>query len=69
MLSDLREKGISEKLTQYAVLSNFPRRPTCTHGNDMTKAVIGHAGDSTNLDYLRWIMDQGPSIGCARSSR
>lgn len=36
------------------------------HGVDLTKVVIGHAGDSNDLDYLRWIMDQGATIGCDR---
>jgi phosphotriesterase-related protein len=33
---------------------------------DLTKVVIGHAGDTNDLDYLRWIMDQGATIGCDR---
>ena len=32
----------------------------------ITKVVIGHAGDSNDLDYLKWIMDQGATIGCDR---
>jgi len=28
--------------------------------------VVGHAGDSNDLDYLMWIMDQGALIGCDR---
>jgi phosphotriesterase-related protein len=28
--------------------------------------VIGHAGDSNDLDYLKSIMDQGATIGCDR---
>jgi phosphotriesterase-related protein len=36
------------------------------HGVDLTKVVVGHAGDSNDLDYLKWIMDQGASIGCDR---
>lgn len=35
-------------------------------GVDLTKVVIGHAGDSNDLDYLKWIMDQGATIGCDR---
>ena len=27
---------------------------------------VGHAGDTSDLDYLRWIMDQGATIGCDR---
>jgi phosphotriesterase-related protein len=33
---------------------------------DLTKVVIGHAGDTNDLDYLKWIMDQGATIGCDR---
>lgn len=33
---------------------------------DLTKVVIGHAGDSNNLDYLRFIADKGAIIGCDR---
>ncbi|MFE5284866.1 phosphotriesterase [Nocardia sp. NPDC056611] len=36
------------------------------HGVDLTKVVVGHAGDSNDLDYLEWIMDQGATIGCDR---
>jgi phosphotriesterase-related protein len=36
------------------------------HGVDLTKVVIGHAGDSSDRDYLKWIMDQGATIGCDR---
>ncbi|HEY2206075.1 MAG TPA: phosphotriesterase-related protein [Pseudonocardia sp.] len=36
------------------------------HGVDLTKVVIGHAGDSDDLDYLKWIMDQGATVGCDR---
>lgn len=36
------------------------------HGVDLTKVVVGHAGDSNDLDYLKWIMDQGALIGCDR---
>ena len=32
----------------------------------LTKVVVGHAGDSNDLDYLKWIMDQGTTIGCDR---
>ncbi|MGI8677326.1 MAG: phosphotriesterase family protein [Jatrophihabitans sp.] len=36
------------------------------HGVDLTKVVVGHAGDSNDLDYLKWIMDSGATIGCDR---
>ncbi len=35
-------------------------------GVDLTKVVVGHAGDTNDLDYLKWIMDQGATIGCDR---
>ncbi|MFD1659159.1 phosphotriesterase [Streptomyces caeni] len=35
-------------------------------GVDLTKVVIGHAGDTNDLDYLKWIMDSGATIGCDR---
>ena len=36
------------------------------HGVDLTRVVVGHAGDSNDLDYLKWIMDAGATIGCDR---
>ncbi|MFC4947023.1 phosphotriesterase family protein [Pseudonocardia sp. GCM10023141] len=35
-------------------------------GVNLAQVVVGHAGDSNDLDYLKWIMDQGASIGCDR---
>ena len=35
-------------------------------GVDLSKVVIGHAGDSNDLDYLRGLMDSGATIGCDR---
>ncbi|GEL17398.1 phosphotriesterase family protein [Pseudonocardia asaccharolytica] len=35
-------------------------------GVDLTKVVIGHSGDTNDLDYLKRIMDQGATIGCDR---
>ncbi|GAB2736468.1 phosphotriesterase [Salinifilum aidingensis] len=37
-----------------------------SRGVDLTKVVIGHAGDTNDQDYLKWIMDRGASIGCDR---
>jgi phosphotriesterase-related protein len=45
-------------LAQQAVLSDL--------GVDLTRVVIGHCGDTTNLDYLKEIMDAGSSIGMDR---
>ena len=35
-------------------------------GVALTKVVVAHAGDSNDLDYLKWIMDRGATIGCDR---
>jgi phosphotriesterase-related protein len=35
-------------------------------GVDLTRVVIGHAGDSTDLAYLRELMDHGSTIGMDR---
>jgi phosphotriesterase-related protein len=35
-------------------------------GVDLTRVIIGHCGDSLDLDYLRELMDRGSSIGSDR---
>ncbi len=35
-------------------------------GVDLTRVVIGHSGDSTDLDYLRALLDAGSTIGYDR---
>ena len=35
-------------------------------GVDLTKVVIGHSGDSTNLDYLMQLADAGSILGMDR---
>lgn len=35
-------------------------------GVDLSRIVIGHSGDSTDLDYLRGLMDRGSTIGMDR---
>ena len=35
-------------------------------GVDLTKVVVGHAGDSGDLDYLRSLADRGATLGCDR---
>ncbi len=35
-------------------------------GVDLTKVVVGHAGDSNDLDYLRALADRGATLGCDR---
>jgi len=36
------------------------------HGVDLTKTIIGHCGDTGDLDYLRTLMDAGSTIGMDR---
>jgi phosphotriesterase-related protein len=35
-------------------------------GVDLERVIIGHSGDSTDLDYLRELMDNGSFIGMDR---
>ncbi|MCW2540623.1 MAG: phosphotriesterase [Frankiales bacterium] len=35
-------------------------------GVDLTRVVIGHSGDSTDLDYLKEVADQGSTLGMDR---
>lgn len=35
-------------------------------GVDLSKVVVGHSGDSNDLDYLRRLMDRGATIGMDR---
>ncbi|WP_190816142.1 phosphotriesterase family protein [Saccharopolyspora pogona] len=37
-----------------------------SNGVDLERTVIGHCGDSTDLDYLKEIMDNGSTIGLDR---
>ncbi|NMO93614.1 phosphotriesterase [Actinomycetospora sp. TBRC 11914] len=37
-----------------------------SQGADLTKVVVGHAGDSNDLDYLRSLADRGAILGCDR---
>ncbi|MQY23538.1 phosphotriesterase family protein [Nocardia macrotermitis] len=42
------------------------QRVLAEEGADLTKVVIGHSGDSTDLDYLREITDAGSYLGMDR---
>jgi len=42
------------------------QRILAEEGVDLTKVVIGHSGDSTDLDYLRRLLDAGSTIGADR---
>jgi phosphotriesterase-related protein len=42
------------------------QRVFAEEGVDLTRVVIGHSGDSTDLDYLRELMDAGSTIGMDR---
>jgi phosphotriesterase-related protein len=35
-------------------------------GVDLSRVIIGHSGDTTDLDYLRAVLDQGSLIGADR---
>jgi len=35
-------------------------------GVDLSRVIIGHSGDSTDLDYLRELMDKGSTLGMDR---
>lgn len=42
------------------------QRVFASEGVDLSRVVIGHSGDTTDLSYLRKLMDEGSSIGCDR---
>ncbi|RKT87241.1 phosphotriesterase-related protein [Saccharopolyspora antimicrobica] len=42
------------------------QRVLAEEGADLTKVVIGHSGDSTDLDYLRELADAGSYLGMDR---
>lgn len=42
------------------------QRVFAEEGVDLTRVVIGHCGDTDDLDYLRTLMDRGSTIGCDR---
>ena len=42
------------------------QRVFAEEGVDLSRVVIGHSGDSTDLDYLRELMDKGSMIGMDR---
>ncbi|EFG48706.1 phosphotriesterase family protein [Brevibacterium mcbrellneri ATCC 49030] len=42
------------------------QRVLCEEGADLTKVVIGHSGDSTELDYLMELADAGSILGMDR---
>lgn len=37
-----------------------------SEGVDLSRVVIGHSGDTTDIDYLMELMDAGSTIGCDR---
>jgi phosphotriesterase-related protein len=37
-----------------------------THGVDLDRVVIGHSGDTTDLDYLKELIDNGSPLGLDR---
>jgi phosphotriesterase-related protein len=63
-----RETGVPITVHTHAALQTgrAALKLYAEEGVDLTKVVVGHAGDSNDLDYLKWIMDQGATIGCDR---
>jgi phosphotriesterase-related protein len=42
------------------------QRIFATEGVDLRRVIVGHSGDSTDLPYLRTLMEAGSTIGCDR---
>ncbi|MBK6962023.1 MAG: phosphotriesterase [Gammaproteobacteria bacterium] len=63
-----RETGVP--ISTHTTVSNTSARDQqiafAEFGVDLTRVVIGHCGDSTDLDYLQTILDQGSFIGMDR---
>jgi phosphotriesterase-related protein len=51
----------ARRKTGTAVLDFFAER-----GVDLAKVILGHSGDSNDLEYLMSLMDRGATIGCDR---
>lgn len=63
-----RETGVP--ITTHTDVATFrgrdQQRVFREEGVDLTRVVIGHSGDSSDLDYLRELMDNGSMIGMDR---
>lgn len=50
----------------FAGSGNDQQRVFAAEGVDLARVVIGHSGDSTDLDYLSGLMERGSTIGMDR---
>jgi phosphotriesterase-related protein len=57
---------ISTHTNAWSFTGRDQQRVFAEEGVDLTRVVIGHSGDSTDLDYLRELMDNGSTIGMDR---
>jgi phosphotriesterase-related protein len=63
-----RQTGVPITTHSVAALRNGldQQRVFAEEGVDLARVVIGHSGDTTDLDYLRRLMDAGSTIGMDR---
>ncbi|MEU6230413.1 phosphotriesterase-related protein [Streptomyces sp. NPDC047042] len=63
-----RQTGIpiSTHTDAHAYMGDEQQRIFLEEGVDLSRTVIGHSGDSTDLDYLKRLMDRGSYIGMDR---
>lgn len=63
-----RETGVPISTHSDARLQNGrdQQRIFREEGVDLARVIIGHSGDTKDLDYLQEIMDEGSTIGCDR---
>ncbi len=63
-----RQTGVPISTHSNAMVRNGleQQRVFAEEGVDLSRVVIGHSGDSSDLDYLRGLMDAGSSIGMDR---
>jgi phosphotriesterase-related protein len=63
-----RETGVF--ITTHTLAANRSgldqQRILAEEGVDLTRVVIGHTGDTTDLDYIRALLDRGSTIGSDR---
>jgi phosphotriesterase-related protein len=50
----------------FAGSGNDQQRVFAAEGVDLSRVVIGHSGDTTDLDYLSGLMERGSTIGMDR---
>ena len=57
---------ISTHTNAWSFTGRDQQRVFAEEGVDLSRVVMGHSGDSTDLDYLRELMDRGSYIGMDR---